>query len=447
MTPRTFAEGTSLEDLQLLRFVDQFADLEFWEGARRSADGGLTRLSLKLTARGARADAEQRLRREVSLAAGLAHPGVLRLLGHRQPHGIDVVLAEPIEGPSLAELQSAVAARRQRLPAFATMELLQELARALAGAWRARDPHGRPLRIVHRALTPTRVFLNPAGQSVLTDWSSAGTGVDRAPRAPAWSLDEARYAAPELDASPAAAGPAIDLFSFGVIAWELACTRPFVQGATVQEVRQLILRRAPEQEVSQVPSGLADLADLLVRLLQRDPARRLAHPAELLQAVDRLAEQTPPGMNLRRVVAALSSYRPPISAPPERGPAAPVAPQPDPSTQDWSAISMDEIRAAREAAERPKTEDWSAISMDEIRAAKARAERPKTEDWSAISMDEIRAAKEAAERPKTEDWSAISMDEIRAAKEAAERPKTEDWSAISMDEIRAARDRARKKDR
>ena len=95
MTPRTFAEGTSLEDLQLLRFVDQFADLEFWEGARRSADGSLTRLSLKLTARGARADAEQRLQREVSLAGGLAHPAILRILGHRRPHGIDVVLAAP----------------------------------------------------------------------------------------------------------------------------------------------------------------------------------------------------------------------------------------------------------------------------------------------------------------------------------------------------------------
>lgn len=136
MTAHTFAEGTSLEDLQLLRFVAPFADLEFWEGARRSPAGVVTRLSLKLAARGAGSGVSLRLAREVSLAGGLAHPNILRLLGHVRPHGLDVVLAEPIDGPSVADLQACVLQRRQRLPAFAVVELLEQVARALAHAWR-----------------------------------------------------------------------------------------------------------------------------------------------------------------------------------------------------------------------------------------------------------------------------------------------------------------------
>ena len=426
MTARTFAEGTELEDLQLLRFVGPMADLEFWEGARRSPGGGLTRLSIKLAARGARADVPQRLAREVSLAGSLAHPGILRILGHRRPHGLDLVLAEPIEGPSVAGLQAVVAERRQRLPAFAVAGLLERLARALAAAWRARDPQGQPLRIVHRGLTPSRLFLDPAGQAALVDWSSAGTDLDEAPPIPAWSLDEARFAAPELDVDPRASGPAIDLYAFGVLAWELACTRPFVKGETVQEVRSRLGRLKIERHVEAVPSGLVGLASLLDRLLRRDPADRLADPAELLEAVRGVVEQTPPGMSLQRVVGALSGYRPPIAAPPERAVRAPDGPVMEPATQDWSAVSMDEIRAAKARAEsRPKTEDWSAVSMDEIRAAKARADsRPKTEDWSAIPMEEIRAAQARAQQPKTEDWSAIPMEEIRAARERSRKDES-----------------------
>ena len=303
---------------------------------------------------------------------------------------------------------------------------------------------------MHRALSPSRLFLDGEGRVALADWSCAGTALDSPPRVGAWTVEEARFAAPELDTDRAASGPAVDLYCFGVLAWELACTGRFVDGETVEEVRSRLQRLDLERRVQAVPSGLVGLGALLDRLLRRDPARRLADPGELLAAVREVARQTPAGMSLKRVIGALSSYRPPITAPAERAPREVAAPVMEPATQDWSTVSMDEIRAAKARAEaRPATQDWSTVSMDEIRAAKARAEaRPATEDWSAIPMDEIRAAKARAEaRPATEDWSAIPMDEIRAAKARAEAPPaTEDWSAIPMDEIRAARQRALDKD-
>ena len=426
MSPKTFAEGTELEDLQLLRFVGPMADLEFWEGARWSPDGSLTRLSLKLAARGARADVPRRLQREIALAGGLAHPGILRLLGHARPHGIDVVLAEPIDGPSVSAVQAATGERRQRLPAFAVVQLLERVARALAHAWEARDPVGRPLRIVHRALSPSRIFVGSGGRAVLADWSTAGTALEPPPPVPAWTLEEARFAAPELDGDPEASGPAADMFAFGVLAWELACSSPFVQGTEVGEIRSRLQRLKLERRVGAVPSGLVGLGTLLDRLLRRDPSRRLPDPSDLLAAVREVARQTPPGMTLDRVVTALSGYRPPIATPPRAATPSVDEPVMEPATQDWTSIPMDEIRAAHARASRPATEDWTAVPMEEIRAAQARMMPPTTEDWSALSMTEIRAAKERAEaRLATQDWSAIPMEEIRAARERARNEDSE----------------------
>ena len=407
MPSPAFEPGTALGNIHLLEFAGRLCDYEFWHAARVDSGGSLTRVSVKFAASGARSDAEARLSRELTLAGFVAHPNVLRILDLHRLKALDLLVTEPIMGPSVAQLQGWARRRRQRVPIAATLELLEGVARALAHAWRSTDAQGLHVAVSPRVLTPSRIIICPGGQPAVTDFSSAWTSSSPGPAVPPPNLDEAPYRAPELHSRPWSGGAASDMFSLGVLALEFATGRPFVEAETVEGVWKAVASRSVDHEVDLLPSGLSDLSELLRSLLQRDPRRRLRDPIELLAAIREVRQRSSGGLDLARAVAALSEYRAPamprLRRSSRRGPGA----APDatcPTTEDWSVISRGEIDAAvaaqaRGGADRthPTTEDWSVISRGEIDAAVAAQVRgeadpktPSTEDWSIISLSGIR---------------------------------------------------------
>ena len=206
MVAKTFEAGTVLRDIHLLEFIGHLCDYEVWHGARVSPSGSITRITVKFAGSGSRSDADARLARELRLAGPLAHPNILRILDLRRLRALDMLLTEPITGPSVADLRASAERRRQRIPMAATLELLEQVARALAHAWRAADAAGRPLAIASRCLTPNRIFVGHGGVAALMDFSSAWTSADPGPVVPEPNLDEARYRAPELHDRPQTGG-------------------------------------------------------------------------------------------------------------------------------------------------------------------------------------------------------------------------------------------------
>ena len=370
MASSTFREGSALGEFTLLRLADRLGDLELWEAERVDFAGRATSLSIKLAGRDARPDAGARLRHEAALAGALVHPHILGLLGLEEPAGLEALACEPLTGPSLGHLLAEAQRRRQRWPASAVAELLVQLCEALAHVARVVDVAGTWVNIAHRALTPARIRFDASGRLQIVDFSLAWTGIGQVPPVlPADALT-ARYRAPELDRDPTG-GQRADLFSLGVILWELLVSRPFSTGRTPMEVAADVASRSGADDAARAPAGLTSMISLLQRLLQRDPARRRLEPSELVAAAREAREQVASGLALQAVVQALGGFRPASTAPPERVTAAP-APGARPMTEDWSAVPL------RAMESRPMTEDWSVVPMKE--------ERPMTEDWSVVPM-------------------------------------------------------------
>ena len=219
-----------------------------------------------------------RFEREAKVLASLTHANIAALYGMEVADGGHVLAMELVEGETLAE-------RLQRGPLKPPAAL--HLARQITDALEAAHEQG----IVHRDLKPANIKIT-AGETVkVLDFGLAkamehGPGVGgqaAAQRAnsPTLSmmatqagvvLGTAAYMSPE-QAKGANADQRSDVFSFGVVLYEmLTCRQPF-QGETAPEVMASVMVRDPD--LSALPPNLHPrLRDVIARCLEKEPKKR-----------------------------------------------------------------------------------------------------------------------------------------------------------------------------
>lgn len=254
-------------------------------------DSRLQRKVALKTVRGADADTiegRQRLMREARAAATLNHPNIATVHDVLDVDGQVVVVFEYVEGDTLA-------ARLQRGPLSVpeAVEISWQLADALASA------HAQG--IIHRDLKPSNVVLSPDGRAKVLDFGIARilpAGADLSATVPGTIggglVGTPGYAAPEQYLSRNVDGRA-DLYALGVMLFEMiAGRRPFNGGDAIQLATSVLRDEAPSltSRGLQVPP---ELARLVARLLDREPARRPASGEEVLVELSpiRDAESSP----------------------------------------------------------------------------------------------------------------------------------------------------------
>jgi pimeloyl-ACP methyl ester carboxylesterase len=212
-------------------------------------------------------------RQEARALAALNHPNIVTIYEIGDDDGVPFLALEWVGGGSLGRAAPERPISVETLARFAL-----PIADALAAA------HGRG--IIHRDVKPANVLVSADGRVKLADFGLARfSGGDDVTGVPELAGTVA-YMSPE-QAAGAELTPATDVFSFGVLAWELlAGERPF-QGSQPGEVLAAILagRHAPLSDVRpDVPALLAAVVDAC---LAHAPADRPASGAELARALRR----------------------------------------------------------------------------------------------------------------------------------------------------------------
>ncbi len=162
------------------------------------------------------------------------------------------------------------------------MELLQPIADALDYA------HSR--QMVHRDIKPSNILFSAEGKPVITDFGLVKSTIEQGTTTTGTVLGTAEYMAPEqILGRPAS--PAVDLYSFGVIAYQMCTGRVPFQANTPYEVQNGHVSQPPPDPRSLNPAIPADLAAVLLKALAKSPDQRYPSAQVFISALKQISEQ------------------------------------------------------------------------------------------------------------------------------------------------------------
>ncbi|MFT3695441.1 MAG: protein kinase [Kofleriaceae bacterium] len=216
----------------------------------------------------------------------IAEAKVLSLLKHRNIVQIfDVGLGddnqyflvmEYVDGKDIGSVQRMLEQRRARLPFDVALHIGAEICEALEHAVTSRGPDGKPMGLVHRDVSPSNVLVSRAGEVKLTDFGIAKRAESDATRGGA-VRGKFAYISPE-QARNEQLDPRSDVFSVGILMWELICGRRLFSNLgdleALRAVRDPIVPRPTEID----PRLPRQIDDVLLQALMKDKTKRHGGP-------------------------------------------------------------------------------------------------------------------------------------------------------------------------
>jgi serine/threonine-protein kinase len=218
---------------------------------------------------------------EARVAARVQHPNVVATLDLIEAGTELLVVMEYVHGVPLSTLLELARLREERLPPDVAVALMGGALRGLGAVHDARDESGHSLALVHRDVSPQNILCGAEGLARVADFGLAKAAGYTPLSDPGVFKGKLAYASPEqLELRPLTF--ASDLYSAGVVLWELLTGARLHRNATTPDIIAQVLRGSVPAPSSLMPDVPAALDDVVSRALSRDPERR--HPSALAMA-------------------------------------------------------------------------------------------------------------------------------------------------------------------
>src|SRR5947207_11490127 len=217
----------------------------------------------------------ERFRREAKNAAALSHPNIVSIYDRGEAEGTYYIAMEYLEGRSLKELIVA------RGPAPLTVAV--EYARQILSALRFAHRHG----IVHRDIKPHNVLVDSEGRVKVTDFGIARAGTSQMTETGS-IVGTAQYLSPE-QARGGEVDPRSDLYSLGVVLYELLTGKTPFDGETPVEIAMKHLSTTPKPPSKLRPDVPRELDMVVMRALAKNPDERYQSADEMEADLERVA--------------------------------------------------------------------------------------------------------------------------------------------------------------
>jgi eukaryotic-like serine/threonine-protein kinase len=243
-------------------------------------------------------DRRRRFVKEARAASALNHPNIVTIHEIESADGNDFIVMEYVPGKTLAEVIP-----RQGMRLADVLRVAIPVADAVARA--------HAFGVVHRDLKPANIVIGSDGTVKVLDFGLAKLVADAesdisgrqtktedgaagANSRPGTVAGTAGYMSPE-QASGRSVDARSDVFSFGSTLYEMATGRRAFAGNSAAETVAAVLREQPKAPSAWAPDLPRDLEKVILRCLQKDPARRFQHMVDVKVELAEIAQEMESG--------------------------------------------------------------------------------------------------------------------------------------------------------
>jgi serine/threonine-protein kinase len=203
---------------------------------------------------------QENLRREVFLARKVTHKNVCRIHEFNRSKGTAYISMEFIEGESLL--------RRLRRVCSLPLDDAVRIVRQICGGLREAHLQG----IVHRDLKPANIMLDAAGNVKIMDFGIARLAQENAQHTGTIAGTPSYMAPEQVQLQPV--GPRTDIYSIGLLLYEMVVGKQAFEGENSIVIALKQLNESPRRPREIVPTLPARVEDVILKCLEKDPAKR-----------------------------------------------------------------------------------------------------------------------------------------------------------------------------
>ena len=246
--------------------------------------------------------------REARLASLVKHPNVVELEATGEEDGQPYLVMEYLQGFTVRDIFIR-AQTEGGLQQDTAAAILLGAARGVQAAHSARDEHGNRIGLVHRDVSPHNLFVCDSGVVKVLDFGIAKGAHDVTMTRQGHVKGKASYLAPEQLVTGGQVDMRADLFSLGIVAWELFTGQRLFKRAsetdTINAIRKL--------EVPNPITLRGDLdpgyAEIVMRMLARKPIDRPQHAGEIVTAIANTLRRRAPSIGEKELAEYVAHMR------------------------------------------------------------------------------------------------------------------------------------------
>jgi serine/threonine protein kinase len=234
---------------------------------------------------------------EAKVVLRLSHANLVTTFDAGEVDGESFIAMEQVEGKDLREVWNRCVRTRTRIPLDVALIVAREVARALGYVHAYGD-----LRLVHRDVAPPNIMLSYFGEVKLTDFGLARSTLKKEHTTPGVVFGRASYLSPE-QARGEVADARTDVYSLGIVTWELLTGQPYLQLAGLDPVSSLALVRNPRPDPpsTRAPWITPELDTVVMRALAPERRNRYGSAEEFRRGLSEVMARVAPRADSDRV--------------------------------------------------------------------------------------------------------------------------------------------------
>ncbi|MEM7675244.1 MAG: protein kinase [Myxococcota bacterium] len=245
---------------------------------------------------------------EAKAASVLEHPSIVPTVDLGEDGDLMYIAMDLVQGPSLTALLQRLVIDRGQLPPAIIAYIGMRLASALEYAHARAHYQGKPLKVIHRDVSPHNILIDVhSGEVRLTDFGVARTSIQDHKSKVGTVRGKPSYMAPE-QVKGGAIDQRTDVFALGIVMYESACLKRLFGRQNPIQSMDAVLQHTPRPLPEVVPGFPRILWQIIERALHKKKDQRWSSAGEMLKALSSVTAKLDRGSNLSHEMIQLVDF-------------------------------------------------------------------------------------------------------------------------------------------